>query len=372
MSKIRYFDVKPLLKKYPGAQYYMIFGERSNGKTFSVKSLILDRYFSNGKQGGVIRRYDEDWKGKMNGGVMWDDMLNHPDLGNIIEKRSKGKWNDVVWEGRAWTFVLRNDDGEIENRDAKPFCYAFALTKEENYKGKAFPNITTIFFDEFMTRGYYLQDEFTLLTSICSSIIRLRTDVQIFMCANTITTYCPYFVEMGLKHAKYLQDGEIHVYKIGETAGRVVVMRTESMVKVGEKPSNIYFAFDNPKLKMITGGAWELKVYPRMPFEYIPKEIKLIYFISFDNELFQCEIIKHEKMWITFIHRKTTPLKEDNKAMVYQQDYDPRPNYSRKIGKPTNKLQQFIARFFVKEKVFYQDNSVGDSIEHYLKWQATA
>ena len=372
MSKIKFFDLKALLKKYPDAQYYMIFGERSNGKTFACKTVILDNYLCRGEQGAVIRRYDEDWKGKQNGGVMWDDMLHHEKLGNIIEKKSKGKWNDVLWEGRQWTLCCRDDNGEIIERDQKPFAYAFSLTKEENYKGKSFPNVTSIFFDEFMTRGYYLQDEFMLLTSVCSTIIRLRTNVKIFMCANTITTYCPYFVEMGLKHAKHLQDGEVHVYKIGETEGRVVVMRTESMVKVGEKPSNIYFAFDNPKLKMITGGAWELKCYPRMPFEYRPCEIKLFYFISFDNELFQCEIIKHGKMWITFIHRKTTPLKEDNRAIVYQQDYDPRPNYSRKIGKPTTPLQKFIARFFVREKVFYQDNAVGDSIEHYLKWQATA
>ena len=372
MSKIKYFDLKALLKIYPNSQYYMIFGERSNGKTFSVKTHILDTYLATGKQGGILRRYDEDFKGRGNGGTLWDDMLFHPTLGNIIEKKSKGKWNSVLWEGRQWTFALKDEEGEIIERDKQPFCYAFALTKEENYKGKAYPNITTIFFDEFMTRGYYLQDEFLLLTSVCSSIIRLRTDVKIFMCANTITTYCPYFVEMGLKHAKNLQDGETHLYKIGETNGTIVVMRTESMVKAGSKPSNIYFSFDNPRLKMLTGGMWELKCYPRMPFEYIPKEIKLIYFISFDNELFQCEIIHHGKDWITFIHRKTTPLKEDNKAIVYQQDFDPRKNYSRKISKPANQLQRFIASFYYKEKVFYQDNSVGDSIEHYLKWQATA
>ena len=372
MGKIKYFDMKPILKKYPDCQWYLIFGERSNGKTFSMKSIILDNFLSTGKQGAVIRRYDEDWKGKTNGGTFWDDMLYHPDSGNIIEKKSKGKYNAVIWEGRQWLLCNKDENGEILEKASAPIAYAMCLTREENYKGKSFPNVTSIFFDEFMTRGYYLQDEFLLLTSICSSIIRLRTDVKIYMCANTITTYCPYFVEMGLKHAKHLKDGEFEIYKIGNTKGRVFVMHTESMVKVGDKPSNIFFAFNNPKLRMITDGEYELKFYPHMPFEYKPKEIKLIYFIFFDNELFQCEIIHHEKMWITFIHRKTTPLKEDNRAMVYQQDYDPRPNYSRKIGKPTNELQKFIARFFVKEKVFYQDNAVGDSIEHYLKWQAQA
>ena len=371
MSKFKYFDLKALEKSYPHAQYYMVFGERSNGKTFSVKTRILDNYLKLGKQGAVLRRYDEDFKGKQSGGVFWDDMIAHPEQGNIIEKKSKGKWNAVRWEGRAW-FLCKRVEGEDDIVDTKPLAYAFSLTKEETYKGRSYPDVTTIFFDEFMTRGYYLNDEFLLFTSVCSTIIRLRTDVTIIMCANTITTYCPYFVEMGLKHAKKLEDGGVEVYKIGDTDGKVVVMHTESMTKAGSKPSNIYFCFDNPKLKMITGGAWELKVYPRMPFEYRPCEIKLIYFIIFDNEIFQCEIIKHEKMMITFIHRKTTPLKEDNRAMVYQQDYDPRPNYSRKIGKPTTNLQKYIARFFVKEKVFYQDNAVGDSIEHYLKWQASA
>lgn len=369
---IKYVDIPDFVKKYPSCLYYLIFGERSNGKTYGVKEIILDEYLKNGGQGAIIRRYDEDWKGKESGSVLWDDMIAHPTLGNVIEKKTKGRWNFVKWDARHWNLAHRNEKGEIDDIDPKPLAYAFALTKEDSYKGKAFPEINTIFFDEFMTRKYYLQEEFLLFTSICSTIIRLRTNVKIFMCANTITTYCPYFVEMGLKHAKHLQDGEIEVYNIGETNGKIAVWHTEAMTKVGSKPSNIYFAFDNPKLKMITGGAWELKVYPRMPFEYKPKEIILLYFIIFDNEIFQCEIIKHEKMLITFIHRKTTPIKEDNKALVYQQDFDPRPNYSRKIGKPTNNLQKFIARFFVKEKVFYQDNAVGDSIEHYLKWQATA
>ena len=45
-----------------------------------------------------------------------------------------------------------------------------------------------------------------------------------------------------------------------------------------------------------------------------------------------------------------------------------RPNYKRKITKPTNNLERKIAEHFVKDKVFYADNEVGEIVRNYLIW----
>src|SRR5699024_11305630 len=57
------------------------------------------------------------------------------------------------------------------------------------------------------------------------------------------------------------------------------------------KKNNFYFAFNNPKLEMITGGAWEMNIYPHLPIKYKPKNIDFIYFIIFNDKIYQCEII---------------------------------------------------------------------------------
>ena len=134
------------------------------------------------------------------------------------------------------------------------------------------------------------------------------------------------------------------------------------------KKSDLYFAFDNPKLSMITGGAWEMEIYPHLPYKYKPKDILFTYFIKFDDELLQCEIINTENSVFTYIHRKTTELKNTDNDLIYSVDYDARPNWKRKLTKPTTDIEKKIAIFYTRDKVYYQDNEVGEIVRNYLQW----
>lgn len=375
-NKNKHFTLNNILKKY--ADYNLIIGERSNGKTFSVKHLGLfgfhedgidiNGYLDDESQLGIIRRWEEDFKGK-NGQTLFDDIIYNDELGNILEKKSKGKRNSIFYYSSRWYLQKIDEDGNVEKRDEKPFAYAFALTSDEHYKSTSYPNIKTILFDEFLSRKFYLPDEFINFTSILSTIIRLRDDVRIFMCGNTINKYCPYFNEMGLRNVKTQKKGSIDLYTYGESGLSVAVEYSDFPGK--KKQSNKYFAFDNPKLKMITNGTWEIDIYPHLPMKYYDSDIKYMYFILFDGEMLQCEIIKKNKTMFTYIHRKTTPIKEDNRYLVYQQGYDARKNYSRKISKPVDNIQKKIYSFYVKEKVFFQDNEVGELVNNYLNWCKT-
>ena len=64
LRKAKYYDISHLLKDYPDAYYYMAFGERSNGKTYSALNYALERYFKHGEQFAYIRRFGEDVKKK--------------------------------------------------------------------------------------------------------------------------------------------------------------------------------------------------------------------------------------------------------------------------------------------------------------------
>ena len=93
-----------------------------------------------------------------------------------------------------------------------------------------------------------------LFTNILSTIIRQRDDVKIFLCGNSINKVNPYFTEMGLTKAKNQAKNTIDVYTYGNSDLKVAVEYTGDVNTTGKslKGSDKYFAFDNPKLKMIT------------------------------------------------------------------------------------------------------------------------
>lgn len=372
-EKMKYYSLDAILKY--DADYYVGFGMRSNGKSFSVKDLILFGYHKNGidingylddaSQGGLIRRYETDFQ-KGRGATMFDDIVYNENLGYYLNDKTKGKWNGIKYYSYAWYLVKR--DGEDELIDDTPFCYAFALNSEEHYKSNQYPKIKNAFLDEFIARDGYLNNEFMAFTSILSTIIRDRDNVKIFLMGNSVNKVNPYFIEMGLYKAKSMKVGTIDLYTYGESGLRVAVEYTDFPAK--KKKSDKYFAFENPKLKMITTGEWELDIYPHLPYKYLPKEIYYTYFIKFYGELFQCEIINKSDMniWFTYIHRKTTPIKENEESIIYQEEYDARSNYKRKIIYALSNIEKTIVWFFKNDKVFYQDNEVGDMINNYIEW----
>lgn len=370
-EKIKYWEIWNVLSK--DAQYNIIYGERSNGKTYGTLNYCLQCYFTDGSEFAYIRRWDEDLVGKK-GESLFNGLIKN----GVIRKLSKGKWNHVVYKSRAYYMAFIDDEGVITT-DVKPFAYAFALTQHEHYKSNSYPNIKNIVFDEFLTRGVYLPDEFIIFQNVLSTLIRLRDDVKIFMLGNTVNKYCPYFKEMGLSRIRDQKIGTIDVYNYGDSGLRVAVEYSDMPTK--DKKSNKYFAFNNPRLNMIKNGAWEIDLYPHYPRDIYAgidqyKDIKFMFYIEFEGNVLQCEVIYKEKdindkinpCYFLFVHPKTTPIKEDENPLIYSQEPNPRANYRRRLTKATSNIERKIQRFFAKDKVFYSDNETGEIMRNYLLW----
>lgn len=356
--KKKYYSLKNILSK--NATYNIVFGERSNGKTYSVLTYALERYAETGEQLAILRRWREDFTGKR-GSVMFDSLIDNDEIKRI----TGGEWTGVYYYGSRWS-LCRYDEAGTRITDERPFSYGFALTSMEHDKSTSYPNITTILFDEFLTRTAYLPDEFVLLMNVLSTIIRHRTNVKIFMLGNTVNRYCPYFSEMGLTHVKDMKPGDIDVYQYGDSKLTVAVEYTATNKR--GKDSDFYFAFDNPKLSMITGGAWEIDIYPHCPVKFAPKDILFTYFIEFNGDLLQCEIVLHDDDCFTFIHRKTTELKDPEHDLIFSPEFSSKPNRKRKITNPTTNIERRIAEHFIKDRVFYADNETGEIVRNYLQF----
>lgn len=362
-KKKKFYSLEPILATK--CQYNIIIGERSNGKTYSTLELMIENWWNKGEEGAYIRRWKEDYRGKRGSQLF----AGHSDNGRISEI-TNGEYDRVKYYSGKWYLAKYDPDIDKVIAQEDPFCYAFALSDMEHDKSTAYPKVTTIVFDEFLTRQYYLPDEFVTFMNVLSTIIRHRDNVKIFMLGNTVNKYCPYFKEMGLKHVADMELGKIDIYTYGDSKLRVAVERCKSPDKEG-KASDHYFAFDNPSLSMITGGAWEIALYPHCPRKYTPKDIIFTFFINFDDELLQCEVIQLTDCVFLYIHRKTTPIQDEDNDIIFSELYDPRPNHFRNIRRGTTQIEKRIGEFFRKDKVFYQDNEVGEIVRNYLQYCAT-
>ena len=163
----------------------MIIGERSNGKTYACLKYALDNFFKKGEEFVYLRRWNDDVKTKRM------QTLFTP-FKDYLEKRN-GK---VIF--KSGTFYFVDLDTEIET----VMAYALSISEVEHMKSSSYENVTTVIFDEFLTRRVYLVNEFVSFMNVLSTIIRKRENVTIFMLGNTVNRYCPYFSEMGLKNIR--------------------------------------------------------------------------------------------------------------------------------------------------------------------------
>ena len=168
---MKYYSLKRILER--NAVYNMIIGERSNGKSYSVHEYAAEQFYKNGSQLAVVRRWQDDFTGKR-GATMFDGIVNS----GAIERITKGEWTGIYYYSSRWFFCRYEDGKRVVNET--PFAYGFAITSQEHDKSTSYPNVRTVLFDEFLTRGMYLPDEFVMFCNVLSTIIRQRTDVKIY------------------------------------------------------------------------------------------------------------------------------------------------------------------------------------------------
>ena len=353
----KYYSLDNILSK--NADYNIIFGERSNGKTYAALKYGIERYIKTGEQMAYIRRWREDLRGKRAENLFANHVAN-----GLIEELTDGKFNEVFYLSNKWFLSYYDKDKNKRYPDSTPFCFGFCLSEQEHEKSSSYPNVTTIVFDEFLTRRIYLPDEFMLYMNLLSTIIRQRDNVKVFMLGNTVNKFCPYFQEMGLKNVGVMEQGTIDIYRFGEQGATVAVEYCDTIVK--QKASNKYFCFDNQNLQMITGGKWELAVYPHLPCKYKPKDVLFVFYIKFNDAILQGNIIQVGDENFCYIHQKTTPIKDENNSLIYSLEMNGKPNYKRKLISNASYVESQVSRYFATDKVFFQNNEIGEIVRNYL------
>jgi len=352
---MRYYDLKAI-KKY-NADYNLIIGERSNGKTYALLKESIKNFIENGKETAYIRRWKDDIIGKRADNVFSSLVENME-----VEKLTNGKYENVVFSRGAWYLTKFDAEKKKMIANTNPFCRAFSLSDVEHDKSTSYPNINLIVFDEFITRMYYLPDEFVIFMNVLSTIIRDKNDVKIYMLANTVNKFCPYFDEMGLVNITTQQQGTIDLYSMGENLKIAVEYCGNKLIK----KSNKYFAFNNPHLQMITNGSWEIDLYKHLPqgTKIKPKEILYTFYIKFGLKTIGCDVVLKDKNIFVFCRYQTKPI---SNSIIYTPEYTIDMNTRKSFFIPIDKIDKFVRDLYNANRFFYQSNDIGEIVNNYVK-----
>lgn len=348
------------------AVYRVIIGQRSNGKTYGWCRLALEAYFDLGLPSAYIRRLDEMIKPKIIQGL-FDPHIDY------IKDKTDGDYNAIEYRANSWYLCRMEQNAAGQwvkiTRDPQPFCRSYAISTAETTKGADFGAVWSVCFDEFITRQYYLANEFILFQNLLSSIIRDRSGVHVFMLANTVSKSCPYFKDMGLYRVLRQEQGTIDVYKIGVDGAQIAVEYCATVETVKKQVSK-YFAFDNPQLDMIKTGGWEIALYRHAPPELSQYRIIHTFFVVHDGRTLQGDIYMYKRYPLIFWHEKTTEIKKPDSAIIYDRDVtDGNPLHQRDMKVIYCRAQQIIFDLVRTQKTFYADNEIGEAVAAYLKTQ---
>lgn len=375
----QYADIRPLLKTSP--DYCILYGQRSNGKSFTILLALLITYAITGYKIDIVKRFKDSFRGKR-GGMKMFEAFNYYE---VVEFFTGGKFNKIVYKSFEFYFQ-KVDKKKILVQDLTPFAIGTTIFKQDDDKGASMLEYGNIFFDEFIpTDKRYLPDEFRLFANACSTVIRNRSNVRIYMAANALDPDCIYFKELGLFNVKTQQPGELHTYILDSNkeaaVGKVAILRTE-LNEISTQTSSKYFNVKNPNVQAIFNGEWVQDLSPRAPklniktpdivfkfYIYISDNV----FISLDEEdprlktTIQGDVIQYENYdYIVFHPLKYGKEPDFENDFIFSNRADGRVNWHSKISRPTDKVSRLIAQYFAKDKVFYSSDDIHAMIERYV------
>lgn len=348
--KRKYYSIDNILKC--DCNYNVIYGKKSNGKTYALLSYILERYIKHGETGVYVRRYRQEFQNGRAAALFAGHISN-----GVIFELSEGRFNTVVYRASKWTLAFYNESENSYDMDTQPFCYAQALTEQMNGASITVPTCTTLVYDEFI-KGRELPNEFFYFNVLISNVKRDRDNFKVFLLGNSIESYSSYFDEMGLTGIRKQQDDTIDIYTYGDSGNKCAVERTSS--KTGTDVNDRFFAFDNPKLKMITSGEWAIDFYPICHDRYNPHDVCFKFFIEFDG-LHHCDCVCTDNKTFIHIYPKTDgePCRSDD--LIFSLNHSTEPNIKHSI-----RAYPQIWKYFVNDLIVYSSNIVGDRIRHFI------
>ena len=345
-----YYSIKKLAET--GVQYLIPYGMRGNGKSYSARDEVFERY----------NDINHKFHGKFVYLRRWQDDIKSKEVEKYFDKKQfKKNFPEadglVAYSNEIWTYINQKNGKKQKVEHVGYYC---ALNEAERYKSWVFEDVKTIIYEEFITDKTYLDDEPAKLMHLVSTILRHEIG-QVILIGNTVSQINPYFEYWGItEEVLKLNKGEIKLFSYHEVnelgIDNVVELAVEYCQKIDVK-NNMFFG---QVAKQITSGDWETKEYPKRP----KGEWSTIYevgvqFMSF-KYIMLLQIDEESGNIITFVYKSDREVDRIlTEKFVPDALCTPKLLYDRKP-------EELIRQCFNRNKVCYVDNQTGTNFNTLL------
>ena len=273
-----------------GARFNLIYGERSNGKSYQLKHKKgVEKYLKTGRRFILMRRWKEE---------ITTEKIEQYFQDVDVTKLTNGKYNCItLYRKSLYLSIYDNETGKTKRFDK--IGYVVALSTEQNYAGASYLDVDDIIFEEFMSRSVYMANESNKLMNFYATVDRKRLTTRLWLVGNTISRVCPYINDWGLHSV-------ISSQKQG-TIKEIVINGNEEKIKIAVeycKSTGQSSGTIGTNAEMINTGAWETAPQPHLPKSI--KEYKKLYTFGFQyqNFKFLCNLLQDretkETVWFVF------------------------------------------------------------------------
>ena len=363
----KYYSLKNILST--NSDYNLLLGERSNGKSYSVKYMALWQAYHECDYALFLESGKKEKINEFEFGYIrrWRDEIKSQDVERYfsdmpIEEITDNEYTKVIFY--RGDFYFANIDENGKQLRGKKIGSAFALTSDTHYKSLAYPNISTLIFEEFITTSGYLPHEVDKLYSIISTIARRRF-VRVFMIGNTINRMCPYFDDWQLTNVKKQKIGTIDIYnqltdQFDEQGKQISIKIAVEYCANSGNNSKMFFGH---KAKNIVSGVWETNVYPHLERNYRHYQCYYKVLYEYSSFRFMINLLKDKDDVLLFIY----PANENSK-------YDRKVSDKLDISRLTTlylteltKYDKIVLELIANKKILYSDNLTGTEFNQIKK-----
>lgn len=268
MEKEKYYNPKRLLS-YQDCVVLMSVGARGIGKTFGIKSLMINEYIKKGKQSVYMRRNDTDLKNM-------DTFMD--DIASVFPYYEFRKTSNTI------------DIKHVDAEEWETFIYLMALTTVKRFKGPNFPKVAYVVFDEFIIDDRdkrsqrYLPNELECFADLVETVSRTR-DVKIIMLSNALSTNNPYFIQFDIESPKPGTITKKIIKEKIEIDGEIFTVDFRMAIELPNSSEYAKEKINTPsgKLSVVLGTA--------------SSSINNEFYLD-DNAFIQPELTKHKKTFI--------------------------------------------------------------------------
>ena len=309
-----YFDCRVNIHRYPKCTYYIFFGERRNGKTYSAKLEIIDS-IKNGFRFVYMRR-------------------KHA---HVVEKKCRDTFKDVQWyakERLGQEIEFDSRFGFYIMKDDERYLVGYVHTVEEamENKGGVYNDIEYIFFDEFIDYVYMIDEirKFKHALANCYSE-EIEDRIHVIMIGNTIKTTAtnPYF-ELFNIDTKKIRQGKTYFFEDKKGANGLfmwtpISVHTDEDLELHTKRNKL-IGFSDEESDMMLLGEWEYNRCNVKPIDDVywhtrERHLAPFYVTSMDN-VFELSLFTDYKLPILFVRPINTQDGKVNQYIKYNLCFD--------------------------------------------------